>query len=488
MLSMFQLLGRLARAMEKLTQIGRPTLVLAAVVAVAVGVLTFLISTPEASRPEPTPTAPPEPEPAVVSFGVWGTEAEIAAYQRVVDAYNADTVLTEAELESWPTADAMLAEIETGAADPDVFLLPREELGRTVAARHNRPVLELLDARGVSLGDHYSRTALAAFTSRDAQQCMPYTSSPMVIYYNTGLIDFEQLDEQGLPVPREEDGRWSLEAFEAAAEAATRPRGGTRGFAIEPTLEALAPFILSGGGRIFDDDVSPTSLALSNGDSVDALEEVLAVLRQSPYTLTEEQLERRTPLEWFKRGQLGMLAGYRDLVPELRAVDGLSFDVLPMPRIGSSVTVGEMTGLCLADGEQADVERAADFLVHVISAESVADVVASTGSLAPVHLEVAFSEDYLQPDRQPARSSVFTLNQRYIALWPLIEDWDALEALAADEMEALLTKPVLTPEEIETILAELDEESRALLDPEYDPSETESPDETDGDTETGESS
>lgn len=463
--------------MEKLTQIGRPTLVLAAVVAVAVGILTFLISSPNEPVPQPTPTASPEPEPAVVSFGAWGTEAEIAAYQRVVDSYNERTVLVEAVLESWPTADEMLAEIETGAADPDVFLLPREQLGATVAAGRNRPVLDLLDARGVSLGDHYSRTALAAFTSGDSQQCMPYTSSPMVIYYNTGLIDFEQLDEQGLPVPREDDGRWSLAAFEAAAESATRPRGGTRGFAIEPTLEALAPFILSGGGRVFDHDVTPTSLALSDGDSVDALEEALVVLRQSPYTLTEEQLERQPPLEWFKRGRLGMLAGYRDLVPELREVDGLGFDVLPMPRISSSATVGEMTGLCLAEGEQADVERAADFLVHVISAESVTDVVSSTGSLTPVHLEVAFSEEYLQPNRQPARSSVFTLNQRYIALWPLIEDWDALEALAADEMEALLTKPVLTPEEIETILAGLDEESRALLDPEYDP--TEQPDETD---------
>lgn len=468
--------------MENETKIGRPTLVVAAVVAAVVAGIMFVISAPEepAVRPQPTETPTPTENP-VVTFGVWGTDAEIAAYQEAVDAYNETTVVVEATLASWSDSAAMLADLESGAADPDVFLLPREDLGATMAADRNRPVLDLLDARGVSVGDDYFRSAITAFSAEDALQCMPWTSSPMVIYYNTDLIDFDQMREQGLPVPRESDGRWSLDAFEEAARVATRPRRGTRGFAIEPTLEGLAPFLLSGGGSLFDAD-EPTSLALGDDASAGALTETLTVLRESQYTLTDEQLERRTPLEWFQRGRVGMIAGYRDLVPLLRETEDLNFDVLPMPRLGNNVTTGKMTGLCVAEGPQDEVDRAADFLVHLTSSQEVTDVTVATGSLAPADQQVAFSPEYLQPDLQPARSTVFTDEQRYIALPPLLESWEELEALAADDLATLLTTPVLTPEEIQEALIALDEESRALMDPDYEPDESESESESDADS------
>jgi multiple sugar transport system substrate-binding protein len=360
----------------------------------------------------------------------------------------------------------MLADIEADVASPELFLLPRTELAGVVAQERVRPVLDLVSARGVSIGDDFERNAQLAFTTADTMHCMPYTISPMVIYYNTDLLDFEQMREAGVPVPRP-DGRWNLRVLGRAAEFATRPRGNTRGIAVDPSLTSLAPFIYSGGGRLFDHDVRPTSLALSEGNTVDALVETLSVLRESQYTLTDEQLERRTPEEWFERGRLGMLAGYRDLVPRFRDAEDLNFDVLPMPRLANRSTIGSYTGLCIAQGEPADVSRAADLLVHIVGIQSVSEVVNSTGSLSPAHRQVAFSPDYLRPDLQPERSAVFTAEQRYVHLLPVLEFWDELEDLAADYLEQLFTAPTLSVEEIEAVLAELDEASRALLDPDY---------------------
>jgi hypothetical protein len=130
------------------------------------------------------------------------------------------------------------------------------------------------------------------------------------------------------------------------------------------------------------------------------------------------------------------------------------------------------------EGNQADVSRAADLLVHVVGIQSVAEVVNSTGSLSPAHRQVAFSEDYLRPDLQPSRSSVFTAEQRYVHLLPVLEVWDELEELAAEYLERLLTAPSLSVEEIEAVLVELDEASRALLDPDYEEFEEEPDDET----------
>ena len=47
-------------------------------------------------------------------------------------------------------------------------------------------------------------------------------------------------------------------------------------------------------------------------------------------------------LEWFKRGKLGMLPGFRELTPELRAVPNLDFDVMPMPTIDRAATRGAL--------------------------------------------------------------------------------------------------------------------------------------------------
>ena len=138
---------------------------------------------------------------------------------------------------------------------------------------------------------------------------MPYGISPMVIYYNTELVDFEAMAERGLDVPTVDDEDltkkpvWTLEQFQAAAEYASRPRRGIAGFYIAPTLRGLAPFVYSGGGKIFDDDDDPTSLAFSSDDTKSALEEVLPLLRDPKLTLTAGAAVREDAAGVVPRGQ-----------------------------------------------------------------------------------------------------------------------------------------------------------------------------------------
>ena len=42
---------------------------------------------------------------------------------------------------------------------------------------------------------------MLAFSAANDQQCMPYGVSPMVVYYNTDLIDFDRMAQRGLDVP-----------------------------------------------------------------------------------------------------------------------------------------------------------------------------------------------------------------------------------------------------------------------------------------------
>lgn len=437
-----------------------------------------LVACEAGGEPEPTPSptpsdsAPSAPtESTKLTFGAFGTETELAAYGAVAGSYDSLEADVDVRLRTAPDAESLAEGLRDGEPVPDVFMVSREDLAWLLEEDLTQPVDTLLDERGVDFGDDYSRDGLEAFSADDRLQCMPYGLSPTVMFYNRDLVDFERMEARELPVPGgDEPLTWSYEAFTAAAEYASRPRQNTRGVHVEPTLEGLASFVLTGGGQVFDDAEDPSSLAFSSDETRDALEEALPVLRDPLVTLDPQMLQQRTPLEWFERGRLAMVPGQRDLVPRLRQVQGLDFDVIAMPSIDGQATVGDVTGLCLS-ADAVDTPAAADLMVHLLSTPSVQRVV-NAGYLVPANQEVALSDDFLQPGRAPRHAQVFTSSVRHMELAPLIDTMDELEAAAKPGLLRLLNEPVL--DDLDEITEQIDEASLAVLSPE---SESASPEE-----------
>jgi multiple sugar transport system substrate-binding protein len=452
------------------TRPGRRSLPIAGVAVLTAAALALAGCDSGGAEPGPTlrsESTRPSPRTAI-TFGVYGEKPVRAAFEGVVDTYNANSEDSTIRLRTWASHDEMVKDLKetpdgTTPQMPDVFMASRSDLAWLQAKGLTQPVDEMLDERGVDFGDGYSRDALQAFSADNRLQCMPYAISPMVIYYNKDLIDLTRLQERGIDVPDPEgtNTHLSFDQFAAMAKAATRPRAGTRGVYIDPSLEGLAPFIYSGGGQVFDSEEDPTSLAFSDEDTVSALERTLELLRNPHVTLTSEQLAKAPALRWFERGKLGMVAGFRSLVPRLRHVPGLHFDVLPMPSLDSGSTVGDITGLCMS-ADAASTTTAADFLVHMLSTGSVNRVV-STGYLVPANLESAASDQFLQPGRLPEHAAVFNSTVRSVHLAPLTDKMRKLERTVAGSLDQLLTVPVL---DLEAITTRIDEESRTVLDPE----------------------
>jgi multiple sugar transport system substrate-binding protein len=423
-------------------------------------------------NPDPGPTGTPPPIQVVdLTFGVWGTDEEIAAYQDVVDVYDQRTDEVTIDLESFATHEELLDAVEAGDV-PDVFLVQRGDLSYLLDNDVTQPIGERLDERDVQFGDDYSRAALEAFSFDRDLQCMPYGISPYVVYYNTNLVDFDRMAERGLNVPNLDPDtklRWSLDEFRTAADFASRPGRGTNGLYVPPTLDGLGPFILSGGGDLYDDDDDPTSLAFSSDDSRSALEEVLPVLRDPLLTLTSDRLERASAATWFARGKLGMIIGDRSLTPELRRVPGLQFGVMPMPTVDDAATVGQLTGICIA-ADTPDLAESADLLVDFVSTDAARRVVPA-GYLVPANQTVALTDDFLQPTRLPARADVFNESVRDLYIPPLLPDGTALEEAVDPGIEQLLTVEILDSDVLTQLTTLIDEASQAVLSPE-EPSET----------------
>ena len=417
----------------------------------------------DSDDPDPGPTSPPPIQVVDLDFGVWGTDEEVAAYRDVVEVYDKETDEVEVELTAYATHRELVDAIKAGDV-PDVFLADRGDLAYLLDQDVTQPIGERLDERDVDFGDDYSRAALEAFSYDRDLQCMPYGISPLVVYYNTALVDFERMAERGLEVPNTSEDvrlRWSLEEFRVAAEFASRPRRGTSGLYVPPTLEGLSPFVLSGGGKVFNDDDEPTSLDFSSDDSRSALEEALPVLRDPQLTLTPDQLARRTATTWFERGKLGMIVGDRSLTAQFRRVPGLEFGVMPMPTIDDAATVGRITGICIA-AKTPDLAESADLLVDVISAESVRRVVPA-GYLVPANQTVALTDDFLQPVRLPRRADVFNESVSNLYVPPLLDDEAALQEAVEPAIELLLNVEI---PDIEALTEQIDAASQTVLSPE----------------------
>jgi multiple sugar transport system substrate-binding protein len=407
-----------------------------------------------------------------LTFGVWGSTNETDAYQAVVDTYNASNDAANVKIKAYGTHDELVAALDAGDV-PDVFLVSRGDLADLQERELNQPIGDLLDDRDVDFGDGYSRLALEAFASDRDLQCMPYGISPMVIYYNRDLVDFPAMADRGLDVPTVDDEdlnkkpTWTLEQFQAAAAYASRPRRGIAGFYIAPTLRGLSPFVYSGGGQIFDNDEEPTSLAFSSDDTKSSLEKVLPLLRDPKLSLSAEMLSEKTPMEWFREGRLGMIAGARDLVPELRSTATLDFDILPMPVVDDAATIGDLTGICISR-ETDDVGESANFLVNFISTESVS-AVAAAGYLAPANTKVALSDAFLQVGLPPLHSGVSNNSLRNLRIPPLLSNIAGLEAAVTVPLKQLLEVEV---PDLDLLTEQIDEASQTVLAP---PEDSESP-------------
>ena len=386
------------------------------------------------TSPPTSPTSTPTQLPRqTLTFGVVGSEDEVDAYRQMASLFAPLNRRVTVKVKSWPNETVMMADLRSGAPPPDVFLASRRDLLWLNQQQVIQPIDQLLEDRGVDFGDDYPRSTLTSFGMNNRLDCLPYGVEPSVIYYNKRLVKLRQVPTDPSVVPGE---GWSLDQFAATARWAVSRHPRAAGAFIEPTLRSVAPFVLSGGGQVFESADPPTTLTLSSDASQQALIRTVRVLHRPGISLTPAQLNEKTPLEWFESGRLALLEGSREIVPELRDRLGFEFDVMPMPDLGTPATTGDLTGLCISS-RATDAGTAADFLVYASSAEALG-YVASQGYLQPANQAVALSDDFQQPGRNPEHASVFTFSVKSMQFPPLIEDPDALDEVTAPTLEQML--------------------------------------------------
>jgi multiple sugar transport system substrate-binding protein len=417
--------------------------------------------TPAGSQSPATPTTSPTASstgPVTLRLGVYGDATSVAAYRALAEAFHVDhptvTVDVEAAADRQSAQDRLATELTKGTA-PDVFLVDHDELPALVAEDRVQPLDQLMEERGIVFSDNFERLGLESLASDSALQCMPNEVSPYVVFYNRALFSASMRTVPGEPVPPPEAG-WDWEQFTAAAREMSRGR--VKGVYLPPRLTTLMPLVASDGQDLVDEPRRPTTLTMADDGTRASLEKVLAVARDTTVSPTRAELARDDAVDLFARGRIAMMIGTRALVPQLRDSRGLSFDVLPLPRIGSAATVAEISGYCI-NRASTHVPEAAD-LVAFASQDKGAAILAASGSNVPANLAVLHSNAFEQPGQEPRSTAVWSAALRRARPMPFSVGWPKVVAQTQPFIDRLFYAPVV---DLDTLLPRIDELSAALL-------------------------
>lgn len=387
-----------------------------------------------------------------VSFMISGEPAEVAAYQTLVDAFQAKYPQIRIDLRSVAGTGAYQKQLVTAfsaGAEPDVMVLNHRRLAQFAAQGGLEALGAYLDKSQVlHAADLYSQ-ALEAYAWDGKTWCIPQNASSLVVYYNRALFD-----AAGVAYPA---AGWTWENFLAAARALTRDLDGDGktdqyGAGVSAELMRLAPFIWQNGGALLDDAASPTKLALDTPEALTAFQwfvDLQVKEHVTPDATAEQAQDSETR---FEKGSLGMYFNSRRTVTTFRTITGLDWDVAPLPQGVEAATILHSDGYCMSAKSQA--KDAAWTFIEFANGPEGQKIMASTGRTVPSLRAVAESAAFLDPNQRPAHSRVFLDVIPSLRHMPNLPKWPSIEESASNEIERAFYGQVTVEEAAATAISQ----------------------------------
>jgi multiple sugar transport system substrate-binding protein len=367
-----------------------------------------------------------------VTVMVSGDPEEIDAYRAVVDGFNETQDQVEARLIPFAERDDLILRLSTsiaGGQPPDLFLMNYRFYGQFAARGALEPVAPYLSGSEAFSEADFFETALTPFRWDGEQVCLPQNVSSLVVYYNADLFRRAKV---ALP----QDG-WTWDDMVAAAKKLTRDRDedgtvDTYGLGVDPEIIRVAPFIWSNGGRLVDDEASPSRFALDGG-AVVALDRFFDLRTVDGVTPTDEEAEAEDFESRFLNGRLGMLMESRRVVPTLRTITDFEWDVVGVPTLGEPSSVLHSDAYCITEGSDAK-DEAWRFMEFALGPEGQR-IASETGRTVPSLRSVAEGPSFLDPEEPPANAQAFLDQIPFLRSVPNISTWPEIEDTANGLLE-----------------------------------------------------
>lgn len=388
-----------------------------------------------------------------LQFSIWGNDAQKAMYEGLVAEFKKTNPHIDVEIITIPFADYQqkLSIMLASKTAPDIGWLAERMIPQFLESG------QLVDiAAGVKEDNEYNfadiyPSTLDIFSKGDSLYGIPFSTPPMLVYYNKSLFA-----EKGLKTPTElyKEGKWTYDEFLKAAQTIANPGNGTYGVMLvgdwKNWSDALLPLVWSHGADLFNADGTAFAMNTEEGRTALQLYNDL-MFKDKTHPKPGDEIT-------FDTGKIGMFTGRYSYVSKARAITDFEWDIAPMPEgtHGKGTSLG-YAGYSVFETEHP--EEAAAFLKFITNANSMG---VTSQYFVPSRKSVLESDVFLKAAPQPSAESIQLavldqMNEARIA--PGHKNWQQIDV----KIQTLLDYIYTQSESVEEVLNKMEAEVNSLM-------------------------
>lgn len=154
-----------------------------------------------------------------LKFMMWGNQAHIDVYNKLIDGFTKENPGIKVTMESVPFADYQqkISVLAAGGSPPDLAWVSERMIPQFKSNQILADLSAFKDDAQFKLDDYIPST-LDLFREGDQLLGLPFSTPPVVMFYNKTLFDKAGLTDPNTLVAK---GEWTWEQFEASAKAIT---------------------------------------------------------------------------------------------------------------------------------------------------------------------------------------------------------------------------------------------------------------------------
>lgn len=388
-------------------------------------------------------------------MAIWANEAERAAFEKAVAAYQGQRPEVAIRLEVSGAGTQFYQQIDTrlaGGQAPDIFRAQYQQVGRYAEAG---ALVDLLDYVEESEVADFAPAFLRAVTYDETLYALPHHTDTFALYYNRDI-----LQRLGVEPPMSLDQSWTWQRFIEIAREIKQSGAAPYGFAMSwqnSNAYRWLPYLYQHGGQLLSDDLTRSQLATPPGIETIAWTQSWFTEQLVPPSTAMKSNEQAQNL--FANGTIGLYLGGDWQIPFLLKNMKAPWGVTYMPR--DVAMASDLGGNCLAISRDSEnPEIAADFIRFMTNQANMQDFVTSAQFL-PVRQSL-MAEPLPYPNR-PEAMKVFieqaTTIPTHLVSTVTLPVSSRINAAMVDQLDLALT----AGQDPTTTAQAIDERVQALL-------------------------
>ncbi|WP_239615074.1 ABC transporter substrate-binding protein [Cohnella mopanensis] len=333
-----------------------------------------------------------------LKFMMWGNQAHMDVYTKLIDGFKKENPGIQVTMESVPFADYQqkISVLAAGKSLPDIAWVSERMVPQFKSNGILGDVSEFKNDADFKLDDYIPST-LDLFRDGDQLLGLPFSTPPMVMFYNKTLFDKANLTD---PNTLAKEGKWTWAEFEKSAKAITNKDAQNRVYGVNffrdwKTWVALSSYSWSNGSGPFNKDI--TEFTWNDQYGVETFEMLERMM------FTDESHPKAGEQVSFDAGNVGMFFDVYSYVSKAREIKDFEWSIAPTPSgsQGSVPMLGQAGYTLFKDSKHP--EEAKKLLKYFASE---AGIQATSTFFVPPRTSVLNSEEFINQPNNPSKEHI----------------------------------------------------------------------------------